>query len=261
MTVARIAVALDVSGMEPALGLADRLGDGPDLYKVGLELFTREGPEVVRALHRRGSRIFLDLKLHDIPATVAGAVAAAGDLEVEFLTVHVSGGEAMLRAAVEAADGRIDLLGVTVLTSLSADEVASTWGRNRVGVRDEVLRLGALAAEAGLDGLVASAREAAALRADLGPGMTLVTPGIRLEGGDRHDQARVTTPAQAVRAGADVLVVGRPVTAAGDPRRALDRIREEISGVSGDPVAESPAGGDVSAADPPTADASTGAGG
>lgn len=232
----RIAIALDVPGLEPALALADELGGEPDLYKVGLELFTREGPRVIRELHGRGSRVFLDLKLHDIPATVAGAVAAAADHEVELLTVHASGGETMLRAAVEAAAGRIDLLGVTVLTSLSGDGLAETWGRERVAVRDEVLRLGALAVEAGVGGLVASAREASTLRSELGPGVTLVTPGIRLAGGDRHDQVRVTTPADAVRAGADVLVVGRAVTASDDPRGALERIREEVAGATVDPA-------------------------
>ena len=236
---ARIAIALDVPGLEPALRLADELGEGPDLYKVGLELYTREGPEVIRELHARGSRVFLDLKLHDIPATVAGAVAAAAEHRVELLTVHIAGGDAMLRAAVDAAGDDLDLLGVTVLTSLSARELADTWARERVDVGDEVRRLGALAVDAGLDGLVASAREAPELRRTLGPAVTLVTPGIRLAGGDRHDQARVTTPAEAVRAGADVLVVGRAVTAAADPRAALERVRDEVDGV----VAGASAGG------------------
>ncbi|MFP3949061.1 MAG: orotidine-5'-phosphate decarboxylase [Longimicrobiales bacterium] len=240
MTVARIAIALDVPGMEPALRLADELGEGPDLYKVGLELYTREGPKVIRELHARGSRVFLDLKLHDIPATVAAAVSAAAEHGVELLTVHTAGGAAMLRAAVEAAGDDVELLGITVLTSLPADELADTWGRDRIDVGDEVLRLGALAVEAGVHGLVASAREASTLRRTLGSRVTLVTPGIRLAGGDRHDQARIATPAEAVRAGADLLVVGRAVTAAADPRAALERVRAEMDGVV---VADAPAGG------------------
>lgn len=239
----RVAIALDFPGREPALEMVERLGEDADLYKVGLELFAREGPGIVRELRRRGADVFLDLKLHDIPATVAGAVSAAADEGVELLTLHTTGGEAMLRAAVKAAAGRVDLLGVTVLTSLSAQALASTWGRDGLKVPDEVLRLGRMAVDAGLDGLVASAREADALRSALGDGVTLVTPGIRLAGGDRHDQARVTTPGDAVRGGSDVLVVGRAVTAAPDPRVALETVLEEISGAASATGVPSRAGG------------------
>lgn len=223
-----VAIALDFPGRDSALEMVERLEDGPDFFKVGLELFTREGPDMVRELRRRGARVFLDLKLHDIPATVAGAVSAAADEGVEFLTVHASGGEPMLRAAVQAADGRLRLLGVTVLTSLTDLQLAEMWGRSSVDVSDEVLRLARSAVSAGLEGLVASAREASDLRSALGPEVRLVTPGIRLASGDHHDQARVTTPGEAVRSGSDLLVVGRAVTAASSPREALARVRREM---------------------------------
>lgn len=223
-----LAIALDYPGRDPALRMVERLGEGADLFKVGLELFTREGPAIVRELRRRDARVFLDLKLHDIPATVAGAVSAAVDAGVDLLTVHASGGTPMLRAAVDAADGRLQLLAVTVLTSLDEHQLAETWGRDAVHVEDEVLRLARTAVSAGIGGLVASAREAADLRAALGPDVRLVTPGIRMASGDRHDQARVTTPGEAVLNGADLLVVGRAVTAASDPAAALTRVRREM---------------------------------
>ena len=239
---ADVAVALDVPGRDRALGLAEELGGDADLFKVGLELFVREGPAVVRALRERGARVFLDLKLHDIPNTVAGAVEAAAADGVEFLTVHAAGGPGMLRAASEAAGDRVRLLAVTVLTSISAGGLADTWGRSEVSVRDEVARLAALAAEAGVPGVVASAREAASLRRLLGPDVVLVTPGIRREGDPTHDQARVTTPAEAVRAGSDILVVGRTVTAAPDPREALRAVRDEIAAAEADGAAAGTAG-------------------
>lgn len=221
---AEIAVALDVPGRERALALVEELEGEVELVKVGLELFSREGPAVVEALRDRGLRIFLDLKLHDIPNTVAGAVRAAAALEVEYLTVHATGGPGMLRAATEAAGERVRLLAVTVLTSLSAAELEATWNRDLLSVRDEVVRLASLATEAGVTGLVASAHELVPLRRRLGPDVLLATPGIRREGERTDDQERVATPAEAVRAGADVLVVGRTVTAAPDPRVALREV-------------------------------------
>lgn len=225
---AEIVVALDFPSGEPALKMVKTLGDAADFYKVGLELFAREGPEVVEALRKREKRVFLDLKLHDIPNTVAGAVRAASESGAELLTLHTAGGAAMLEAAREAAGDGIRLVGVTILTSLTGAEVEAVWGRAILSLREEVLRMGRLAAQAGLDGVVASPQEAAALKRQLGDGFLVVTPGIRLAGGDEHDQSRVATPAQAVEAGSDLLVVGRAVTSADDPRAAMERIRRDV---------------------------------
>jgi orotidine-5'-phosphate decarboxylase len=158
-------------------------------------------------------------------------VEAAVDMDVELLTVHAAGGTQMLEAAVAAADGRLRLLAVTLLTSLDADEVRTLWDRDEVQVSREVLRLARMARSAGVAGVVSSALEAADLRRVLGPEAVLVTPGIRLSGGPRHDQTRVATPAEAVAAGSDFLVVGRAITAADDPAAALDRVLEEMEGV------------------------------
>jgi orotidine-5'-phosphate decarboxylase len=226
---AEIIVALDHRSDAEALELVDRLGDAGTFYKVGLELYTRGGPDVVGALRDRGKRTFLDLKLHDIPNTVAGAVRAAASLEVDLLTVHTGGGVPMLQAAVEAAEGRVRLLGVTILTSLSPSDVELVWGREIRSIRDEVIRLAELASGAELDGVVASAVEAGWLRPALGEDMLIVTPGIRPVGVDPGDQKRVASPADAVAAGADYLVVGRPVTQARDPAEALDALLAEIA--------------------------------
>ncbi len=225
---ADVAVALDVPSEGKALALADRLGVDDAIYKVGLELFTREGPSIVRAVRDRGARVFLDLKLHDIPNTVAASVAAAADQGVDFLTVHATGGTSMLEAAAEAAGGRLTLLAVTVLTSLSETELASTWSRSSLSIPDEVVRLAVRAAEAGIGGAVASVHEAGDLRRRLGPDALLATPGIRFGGGETHDQERVSTPAGAVRAGSDLLVVGRAITRAPDPREAYLRVVDEV---------------------------------
>lgn len=226
---ADVAVALDVPGRDRALELVEELGSDAELFKVGLELFSREGPGIIRTLRERGARIFLDLKLHDIPSTVAGAVEAAAAEGVELLTVHAVGGSSMLRAAADAAGDRVQLLAVTVLTSMSAVELEATWNRTLHSVRDEVVRLAAMATEAGVAGVVASAHEVVPLRRMLGPDVLLATPGIRLEGHGSHDQERVATPAEAVRAGSDVLVVGRTVTAAPDPRAALRTVLDEVA--------------------------------
>ena len=226
---AGVIVALDQASQEEALTLVDRLGGAGTFYKVGLELYTRAGPPVVEALRARGKRVFLDLKLHDIPNTVAGAVRAATALDVELLTVHASGGASMLEAAQEAAAGGVRLLGVTVLTSLTAAEVEDVWGREINSIRDEVARLAELANRCGMAGVVASPLEAGWIRRALGPERLIVTPGIRPAGGDQGDQARVATPASAVAAGADYLVVGRPVTRAPDPALALEALLAEVA--------------------------------
>lgn len=224
----RVIVPLDVESSDEALTWVDRLGDQGEFYKVGLELYTRAGPEVVRELIDRGKRVFLDLKLHDIPNTVAGAVRAASDLGVDLLTVHASGGPTMLKAAARARSGGLRVLAVTVLTSLSPDEMSTVWGREIRSVREEVGRLAVLAQEAGMDGIVASALEASWVRSQVGDDFMIVTPGIRPAGADRGDQSRVATPTDAIRAGADYLVVGRPITQAADPAAALAAVIEEV---------------------------------
>jgi orotidine-5'-phosphate decarboxylase len=226
--VPQVIVALDYASAPEALRMVERLGEGADFYKVGLELYTRAGPELVRDLTGQRKRVFLDLKLHDIPNTVVGAVRAARDLGVEMLTVHTSGGRPMMEAAAGAAGEDMTLLGVTLLTSLSPNDVESAWGRSIGSLREEVVRLATLARDSGVGGIVASPQEAQAVRRRLGKEMIVVTPGIRLPGGDTHDQARVATPAQAARAGADYLVIGRAVTGAADPEAALDKVRRSL---------------------------------
>ena len=225
----RIIVALDFPEAAPALALASRLDPRACRLKVGKELFVSAGPALLEQLHARGHEVFLDLKFHDIPNTVAGACRAAARLGAWMLNVHASGGEAMLRAArdaVAAASRPPLLIGVTVLTSLSAEALG------RVGfagsVEANVERLARLAADSGLDGVVCSALEAPRLRAALGSSFTLVTPGMRPAGPARDDQARVATPEAAVRLGADYLVVGRPITAAADPAVALESINQSL---------------------------------
>ena len=229
-------VALDVGTAEEALTLARRLGSSCRFFKVGSELFTAAGAAVVHALQDElGADVFLDLKLHDIPNTVAGAVRSAAGLGVRLLTVHASGGRAMLEAAQEAAQGAAargnacDLLAVTVLTSLDAGSLSRAWGRDGVVIEREVLRLAADAEEAGLHGVVCSGAEAAAVRAAHGERLALLVPGIRLAGGSAHDQRRVMTPAAAQAAGARYLILGRAVTAAADPQRAMQTVLTELT--------------------------------
>jgi len=223
-----VIVPLDVSSAEEALATVDRLGESADFYKVGFELYTSSGPAVVRELVARGKRVFLDIKLHDIPNTVAGAVAAASALGVDLLTVHVSGGPSMLQAAAEAKSDDLRLLAVTVLTSLSPDEISTVWDREIRSIREEVGRLTMLARDSGMDGVVASALEASWIRGQVGDEFLVVTPGIRPAGSARGDQNRVASPADAVRAGADYLVIGRPITGADDPAAVLASILEEM---------------------------------
>ncbi|MAM02703.1 MAG: orotidine-5'-phosphate decarboxylase [Myxococcales bacterium] len=224
----RVIIPLDVSSVSGALALVDQLGDEADFYKIGFELYTRGGLEVVRELVSRDKRVFLDIKLHDIPNTVARAVEAASDLGVDLLTLHASGGQRMMEAAAEARSGHLKLLGVTVLTSMTTDEMASVWGRKISLVRDEVFRLANLGKEAGLDGIVSSALEASWIRQKLGPSFLIVTPGIRPAGSNSDDQNRVATPKEAVRSGADFLVIGRPITQADDPSSAFAAVLKEV---------------------------------
>lgn len=225
-------VALDLPTAEAALGLVDRLGDAAGYYKVGAQLFTRAGPPLVRDLKDRGKRVFLDLKYHDIPHTVARSVEAAAALGVDMLTIHASGGHAMMAAAREAVgDDGPTLVGVTLLTSFTAAEVEQVWDKEIRSLRDEVARLAGFAAEAGLDGVVASGLEVEVVKRKHGAEFVVVTPGIRPSGMVDGDQARTATPADAVRAGADYLVVGRPVHAADDPAAVLRLIQEEIAAV------------------------------
>ncbi len=228
----RLIVALDVSSATEAVRMAENLRGHAGLFKVGLQLFTAEGPAVVRHLAALGEKAFLDLKYHDIPNTVRGAAREAARMGVSMLNVHASGGRKMMEAALEGAregssdGGRPLLLAVTVLTSLGNDELAEI-GVN-LSAEAAVVRLAGLAQRAGLDGVVASAQEIAAIRRACGPDFVVVTPGIRPATAAADDQTRIATPEQAIRAGADYLVVGRPVTAAGDPAAAADAIVREI---------------------------------
>jgi len=225
----RLIVALDAASAQQAMGLVQRLGESVAFFKVGAELFTVAGPSVVRELIDGGKKVFLDLKFHDIPNTVAGAVRSAAALGVSLLTVHASGGTRMLRAAAEAAAdsaAQPTVLAVTVLTSMGAGELGEIGVPG--SVQKQVLRLAILATRVGCGGLVASAQEGAMLRSELGTGFTLVTPGIRPAGGDSGDQLRIVTPEQAIRAGTDYLVVGRPITHADDPAEAARIIIRQI---------------------------------
>ena len=222
-----VIVALDFPRGDEALSLVDDLGEAGTFYKVGLQLYTAEGPSVVQALKDRGKRVFLDLKLHDIPNTVASGVRVASQLGVDFLTLHIVGGRAMLEAASDAA-GETRLLGVTILTSLSAADLEVTLGGNNPSVVEEVGRLADLAAQCRIHGVVASPHEAASVRARVGPEFLVVTPGIRPAVVSHDDQQRVATPSAAIAAGADYLVVGRSITRASDPEAALYSILTEV---------------------------------
>lgn len=226
---ARVIVALDYPDARPALELAARLDPAACRLKVGKELFTAAGPQLVRELVGKRFGVFLDLKFHDIPNTTAAACRAAADLGVWMLNVHAGGGRRMMQAAREAVDMSTHkplLIGVTVLTSM--DETALRETGVERNPREQVLHLAGLAQQSGLDGVVCSAREAAELRARFGPDFVLVTPGIRPAGTDAGDQSRIMTPGSAIRAGSDYLVIGRPITQAADPLSALQRINQEV---------------------------------
>ena len=225
----RVIVALDYPDAKSALMLADRLSPSECRLKVGKELFTAAGPDLVKQLVKMGFPVFLDLKFHDIPNTVAAACRVAADLGVWMLNVHASGGRKMMEAAKEAVDQSAHkplLIAVTVLTSM--DEA----GLREIGVdrrpAEQVKHLAGLAQQSGLDGVVCSAQETADLRATFGEDFVLVTPGIRPAGTNAGDQSRIMTPASAVRAGSDYLVVGRPITQAEDPLTVLRTINQEI---------------------------------
>ncbi len=232
-----ILIALDFPSAAAALAIADTLRGAVGGFKIGSQLFTAEGPSIVRTLSERGDRVFLDLKFHDIPNTVAGAIDSASHLGAWMMNVHASGGAAMMGAAAEAADRaaasgrpRPLIIAVTVLTSMSAQVLSS------VGVTqspfDQVLHLARLAKDSGMDGVVASPLETEAIREACGPDFLIVTPGIRggsaEQASGRQDQSRTMAPGDAMRAGASFLVVGRPITGAPDPRAAAEAIVQEI---------------------------------
>jgi len=230
----KIIVALDFPDAASALALVDRLDPALCRLKVGKELFTVAGPDLVRALVARGYEVFLDLKFHDIPNTVAAACRAAAGLGVWMMNVHAAGGRRMMQAASEALaelPQRPLLIGVTVLTSMSAEDLAETG--IAAAPADQVMRLAGLTQACGLDGVVCSAQEAALLRQRLGEDFRLVTPGIRPAGSEAGDQRRVMTPTQAIAAGATDLVIGRPITAAADPVKVLQSINDEIRSFKG----------------------------
>ncbi len=222
-------VALDTTDLDYALELAQRVRPHVGGFKLGLEFFTAQGPAGVRAFADAGLPVFLDLKFHDIPNTVAGACRAAAQLGVAITNIHAQGGAAMMRAAVEAAKSvspSTKVIAVTMLTSLGDEDLPSVGLTPPVG--DQVLRLASLTQQCGLDGVVCSAHEIARLRAECGPDFLLVVPGIRPAGADIGDQKRVMGPAQARDAGASVLVIGRPITAAPDPAEAARAIAESL---------------------------------
>ncbi len=223
----KIIVALDVSTEREALDLVEQLRGEISIFKIGLQLYTAAGPNVVREIVARNASVFLDLKLHDIPNTVAGAVAAASELGVQMLTVHLSGGRAMLEAAIAAKTADLLLLGVTVLTS--ADESTLREVGVNSSVEEQVMRLAELGAATGIDGVVASPHEIKALRTRLGNKPKIVTPGVRPSWAAPGDQRRFATPKEAIQSGADYLVIGRPITAHANPREAVEKILEEIS--------------------------------
>lgn len=226
--------AIDTPDIAVALGLAPQVAPHVGGLKLGLEFFNANGPDGVRAITALGKPLFLDLKLHDIPNTVAGGIRSATALAPAFITIHASGGRAMMRAAADAATEAADkhgvtrprLLGVTVLTSMDDEDLAAV-GQD-ADVSNQVGRLAALAQESGLDGLICAPQEIARLRALCGPDFTLMVPGIRPAGADRGDQKRVMTPAEAMALGADHLVIGRPITRAADPAQAARDIEADL---------------------------------
>ena len=225
-----VIVALDYPDAAQALAMADQLDPTRVRVKVGKEIFTRSGPAIVEGLHKKGFELFLDLKFHDIPNTVAGAVSAAADMGVWMVNVHASGGQRMMEAAANAIANlarRPHLIAVTVLTSMEAADL------EQVGVTDEprvqVQRLAELAKRSGMDGVVCSAQEASMLKAACGQQFELVTPGIRPAGADAGDQRRVLTPVQARDAGVDYMVIGRPITQAAEPTAVVDEILQSLA--------------------------------
>ena len=224
----KIIVALDVPSKNDALRLIEQLRGEISFFKIGLQLYTAEGPEIVRAVLATGAKVFLDLKFNDIPTTVARTVESASSLGVRMLTIHLSGGSDMIRAAVAVAKNKLSIVGVTVLTSADEDMLRET------GISDEidnqVLRLAKLGVARGVDGIVASPHEIKSLRAEFGDKIKIVVPGIRPTWADPGDQKRFMTPRDALGVGADYLVIGRPITAHKNPSEAVAKIVSEISG-------------------------------
>lgn len=227
----KIIVALDVPSRKQALELVAALGSEASFMKVGAQLFAESGPKLVDELRKKDKRVFLDLKLHDIPNTVRAAVTAVAKRDVAMLTVHAAGGLEMLEAARDAAgeDGP-DVVAVTLLTSLVSEDVEAIFGRSPVSLVDEVVRLAGLAARSGLAGVVASPTEVKSIKRSYGETLMVITPGIRLPGDDPGDQSRYATPADAARAGADYIVVGRSITSAKDPAAAFAAVHESLVG-------------------------------
>ena len=221
-------VALDFPRAEIALAMVERLGDACRFYKVGGELFTAAGPQIVQTLRALGNEVFLDLKLHDIPNTVRGAARSAASIGARLLTVHASGGREMVEAAVEGAGDRCGVLGVTILTSLDAASLRSAWGRKTLEVYGEVLRLAGDCAAVGAHGVVCSGLEAHKIGAKYGDKLKLLIPGIRVAGGKVNDQKRTVTASEAARAGASYIVLGRLVTEAKDPALELKAVMRSI---------------------------------
>jgi orotidine-5'-phosphate decarboxylase len=227
----KLIVALDVPTLDAAQKLVKTLSPAVSHFKIGKELFTSEGPAVVRMVHDHGAKVFLDLKFHDIPNTVAGAIRAAAKLGVWMVNVHAVGGSAMMEAAAKAAaESPVPpiVIGVTVLTSMNEEGLKEVGVAQAVG--EQVVRLARLAKTSGLSGVVASAQEATTLRRAFGKDFLIVTPGVRPAGADLGDQKRVLTPKAAIAAGADCLVVGRPITESPDPKAAAEAILKEMSG-------------------------------
>jgi orotidine-5'-phosphate decarboxylase len=223
------AIAFDVPNLNAALALNEKLGEGDEFAKLGLELFVSEGPAVVREFKARGRRVFLDLKLHDIPNTVRGAAASAATLGADLLTVHATGGAEMVAAAVSGireAGGATRVVAVTVLTSHDPEDMPAGFAKP-FDLPGTALALTREALSGGASGIVCAAPDLRALRSALGPDFYAVTPGIRMSGGEAHDQKRIATVEGAVRDGASLLVLGRAVTAAADPRAALEAARAE----------------------------------
>ena len=219
-------VALDVATAEEALERVARLQGRISFFKVGQQLYTASGPELVRHIIDTGAKVFLDLKLHDIPNTVGAAVRSAVALNIDMLTIHLSGGEAMIRAAVDAAKQKVTILGVTVLTSQTEETLGSVGVTE--GLEKHVLRLATLGVNCGVGGLVASPREATMLRKQIPKNIRIVAPGIRPKWAAAGDQKRVATPREAIEAGANYLVIGRPIIAASDPAAAVDKVLAEL---------------------------------
>jgi orotidine-5'-phosphate decarboxylase len=225
-TADKIIVALDVPTKREALDLAEKLGEQIAFFKIGLQLYTAEGPEIVRAVSATGSKVWLDLKVHDIPNTVARAVESAGRVGVQMLTIHLSGGSEMVRAATAARVNNMLLLGVTVLTSATEETLREIGIQDKVD--DQVLRLAKLGVEAGIDGVVASPHEIKSLRREFGDKIKIVVPGIRPSWSKPGDQKRTMTPREALEAGADYLVIGRPIIAHSDPNEAAAKILQDL---------------------------------